>query len=398
MIKLIASIPKLMKSMHLIIGVIMFFSACSSKENSTGDISIKTIPIATSSEDKQTFSQLVDSISFVALETTNQSLIGRITKLRFKDSRIYVLDKHQSNCLFVFGTDGHYLFKIDESGKGPGEFIEASGFCITEDHEIIINDFSGKKILFYNYEGEFLREFHTDFHPSDIAHLGQGLLALTSYYPSKRLIIMGIDGQMIRKEFDGEPRISHVYTNELITAEGKVYFREYFDDTIFQIDRAKIAKKYLVDFQEKMMGISNYLSIPLSLRNGVTDRYIPDGFRFGCHNLVETQEYLSFYFWETPKRMNRFWCLFNKMSGKTTYMNINGDFDDLFGDIDPPSILSSIDNQFCFPLDSYKLLGSLDQTLKNFAENMPSSLEKVSFISEAISNDSNPLLVFFSIK
>jgi len=388
----------MMKSIHMIIGVLMLISACSSKENSPESVDIKTIPIVVGSEDQRTFSQLVDSISFITLETTKQSLIGRINKLRIKDSRIYVLDKRQSNCLFVFDTDGRFLFKIDESGKGPGEFVEASGFCITEDQEIVINDFSGKKILFYNYEGESLREFHADFHPSDIANLGKRCLAITSYYPSKRLIIMGIDGQVIRKVLDGELRISHTYTNELITAQGKTYFREYFEDTIFQIDRDKITKKYNVDFQEKKMGKSTYLSIPLSVRNGVSDRYIPDGFRFGCHNLVETHDYISFYFWETPRRMNRYWCLFDKSSGKTTYMNVNGDFDDLFGDIDPSPILSSIDKQFCFPLDSYKLLGRLDKTLKSFSEKMPSALEKVSLISDEISNDSNPILVVFSVK
>lgn len=383
----------------LILALLLCFSACSSKENSTKDVGIKTITIEIDGEDQRTFSQLVDSMSFIALETKEASLIGRITKLRFKDSRIYILDKRKSNCLFVFDSTGRYLFKIDEAGKGPGEYVEASGFCITENQDIVLNDFSGKKILFYNSMGEFVRELHTDFSPEDIASLGDGLLAITSFYPSKRLIIMGSDGKVIRREFDREPGLGYVYTNDLVTGLGRAYFRENFEDTIFQIDGDKITKKYLVDFQEKKMLKSYYMSIPYSNRNGISARFIPYGFRFGSHNLVETHDYLSFYFWETPRRFNKYWCLYNKKSGQTTYMNVNRDyFDDLFGDRDPPQIAATKGKQFCFAMDSYKLLGRLDKTLKNFAENKPEALEQVKLISEGLSNNSNPILVVLSVK
>ena len=91
--------------------------------------------------------------------------------------------------------------------------------------------------------------------------------------------------------------------------------------------------------------------------------------------------------------MNRHWCLYNKKSGQTTYMNVNKDFDDLFGDIDPPPIMAAKNKQFYFPLDSYKLLSRLDGILKNFAENKPEALDKVKLISEGLSNNSNPILV-----
>ncbi len=209
---------------------------------------------------------------------------------------------------------------------------------------------------------------------------------------------MGSDGKVIRREFEEEPGFGYAYTNELITGIGKAYFRKYFEDTIFQIEGDKITKKYLVDFQEKKMLKSYYFSIPLSIRNGRSDRYIPEGFRFGSHNLVETHGFMSFYFWETPRGMNRHWCLYNKKSGQTTYMNINKDFDDLFGDIDPPPIMAAKNKQFYFPLDSYKLLSRLDGILKNFAENKPEALDKVKLISEGLSDNSNPVLVMLSVK
>ncbi len=138
-----------MNKFNLIIWALLFalllcFSACSSKKNSTKDVGIKTITIEIDGEDQRTFSQLVDSISFIALETNPESLIGAISELKILNSKAYVLDKRKSNCLFVFDINGRYLFKIDESGKGPGEFVEASGFCVTKNQEIVINDHSGK--------------------------------------------------------------------------------------------------------------------------------------------------------------------------------------------------------------------------------------------------------------
>jgi len=79
-------------------------------------------------------------------------------------------------------------------------------------------------------------------------------------------------------------------------------------------------------------------------------------------------------------------------------MNVSMEFDDLFGDRDPSKIIASKDNQLCFPLDSYKLLGRLDKTLKDFFGKMPGVLEKLSLISEGLSNDSNLILVVLSVR
>ena len=70
----------------------------------------------------------------------------------------------------------------------------------------------------------------------------------------------------------------------------------------------------------------------------------------------------------------------------------------LFGDIDPPQIVATIGKKFCFAMDSYKLLGRLDKTLKNFAENIPEALEQVKLISEGLSDNSNPILVVFAVQ
>ncbi len=64
------------------------------------------------------------------------------------------------------------------------------------------------------------------------------------------MITLGSDGKVIRREFEEEPGFGYTYTNELVTGLGRVYFREYFEDTIFQIDGDKIIKKYLVDLMK----------------------------------------------------------------------------------------------------------------------------------------------------
>ena len=65
----------------------------------------------------------LDSLTYIPLETTDESLLESISKVIFKNNKFYVLDSHQGNQgLFVFSETGEFLRKVSGPGAGPGEY------------------------------------------------------------------------------------------------------------------------------------------------------------------------------------------------------------------------------------------------------------------------------------
>lgn len=104
--------------------------------------------------------EFADSVSFIKLETTEQCLIGRISKLLFLNDILIIQDKKTAS-IFLFDKNGKYMNSISHRGNGPGEYINLTRVMVDSDNQqIIIYDDSSKKMIFYNITGEFIREIN----------------------------------------------------------------------------------------------------------------------------------------------------------------------------------------------------------------------------------------------
>jgi hypothetical protein len=104
---------------------------------------------------------IVHNVRFVPLQTSSECLIERYSDIRLAGRQIFIHSKSPiQNAIFVFDLNGHFLFKVDSRGRGPGEYREILGFQIDlESEELAIADVN--KILFYDFEGRFLRSHNT---------------------------------------------------------------------------------------------------------------------------------------------------------------------------------------------------------------------------------------------
>ncbi|MCL2738371.1 MAG: 6-bladed beta-propeller [Bacteroidales bacterium] len=103
-------------------------------------------------------SEFVDSVKFIQLEETGESLIGSINKIFFTATYVIVEDRQQ-NTVFFFDQNGKYLKKISRKGRGPGEYLSLSSCMFDErKQQLIIYDILAKKILFYDLFGNFVKE------------------------------------------------------------------------------------------------------------------------------------------------------------------------------------------------------------------------------------------------
>lgn len=110
------------------------------------------------SEPELKISNFVDSVQFIELETTEQCIVGQISKVFFLDSIILAVDSKAGTLLF-FDNQGKYLHTIDKRGKGPGEYTRIT--CALYDstqQQIMVFDGMMRKLLFYRHDGTLIRE------------------------------------------------------------------------------------------------------------------------------------------------------------------------------------------------------------------------------------------------
>lgn len=88
------------------------------------------------------YSDIITDYNVIPLETTNESLIGNIDKIVFHDNQFFILDQFKVRTIFVFSSTGKFMWKLSKFGKGPGEFIEPTDFCIAG-----VNSFSSDFLL-----------------------------------------------------------------------------------------------------------------------------------------------------------------------------------------------------------------------------------------------------------
>ncbi len=70
---------------------------------------------------------------------------------------MYILDEQAGN-IKVFDHKGDFLNTIGKKGQGPGEFGMPISLAITPGQNIIVNDMGQRKILFFEKEGNYLKQ------------------------------------------------------------------------------------------------------------------------------------------------------------------------------------------------------------------------------------------------
>ncbi|WP_439483303.1 6-bladed beta-propeller [Cyclobacterium plantarum] len=81
-------------------------------------------------------SEIVDSVSYIRLENTKESLIGKAHEIVVKNKFIYVRDAI-NQAVLIFDLDGKFVSKLHKKGEGPDEYIRMEGFLVNEEEGYI---------------------------------------------------------------------------------------------------------------------------------------------------------------------------------------------------------------------------------------------------------------------
>lgn len=100
---------------------------------------------------------MVDQIDYIKLDSSEP--IGKITKMIVIKDKIFILDSHVAQRVFVFDKTGKLLFQIKNKGRGPKEYLSIWDIQVdTVQNEILVDDALARSFLYFSMDdGTFLR-------------------------------------------------------------------------------------------------------------------------------------------------------------------------------------------------------------------------------------------------
>jgi hypothetical protein len=100
-------------------------------------------------------------IGLIDIETFDIDQEGNIFLIRWRSDKNYI---------FKFDPEGNFIKSFLRFGQGPGEIEHGGTILVNPQGEIIAKDPSKRKFLFYDLDGNYLREIHTEknYHPTPL--------------------------------------------------------------------------------------------------------------------------------------------------------------------------------------------------------------------------------------
>ena len=171
-----------MKNLFILLLSLLVLSSCG-KSNSNSSDGVVTIEIGSPDKKEVKLSSLVDSVSYIPLETKNDLLIGQLAKLVVSDDYIYILDEFSS--VFCFNRQGKFIRKIGNKGVGPGEYTDIDDIDVYHQH-VYLFDGGLHKLFIYNADGSLKQEVKIDYWTEKMKVVDDSWVALYGGYKTNK--------------------------------------------------------------------------------------------------------------------------------------------------------------------------------------------------------------------
>jgi len=308
-------------------------------------------------------SYLGSKVEYVCLEAETDCILSKISKISVSESFLLVSDSYR---LLEFDRSGRYIRLIGSQGRGPGEYDKIWDIAINEaDREIFILS-SGRKILVYDFDGKFIRDFVIGFpgiqfvlNENSELIIHQINIGQKSNEPVYSFHILTNHGKILTKIPNTLKRENGVaITNSpLYMYKGTLNFMEFGIDTLYTYDNN--IKRPRILFQYGNLKFSTDPTVDQILKNDKTlwgKIYV--------NNIQETEKSLFIRISYLLPHISVSNCIYDKLSGRLTILKDDGFANDIDGGIPfwPETIINdSIMVDFA---DAYDLINSYKKDVK----------------------------------
>jgi hypothetical protein len=282
---------KLNKYKAFVVLALIFVYSC--KENIT---QIDVIKIDVSQAKQGLLSEIVDSISSIQLETTDECLIASIGLIKYHDRHYYIYDV-PAKTIYVFNETGKYVSKLCKYGQGPGEYLGLNNFTVDSDNRIHILDLGLKQILIYDKSGEFVSKIKIDIndYPRDLLCLGDKYML---YMPDENI---------------GARQGAYIFDTEKSTYTQILHFDEW-DKNVATLLPSHLVEK--TDFEYSL--INTCSSIIYNMKGAE----IINKFQFDIKPRQHPNGYTFVACGETDSIIHLYWGYWNEESGASDHVII----------------------------------------------------------------------------
>lgn len=313
-------------SVTLVFFVLIISASCQFKQE-MNDKQLEKIIISEDLINNETdYSNIINSIEVIPLETNENSIMSDIWKIEYRNDKYYLHDHNQ--VLFIFDSKGNFITKLDKRGRGPKEYQEMRDFSVDDDGLITI--LSTKAFLTYDSTLEFIgkRKFNItsktgrDLNPirffptKDHIFLFMGSFGLHHIEPGKESTIYCINrnDEIIREFF---PLTSGLTGHQSYYRSGNAiyYSHSYGNDTIYSVSENDIKPALFVDFLNKRITEKEMMGD----RSELFDKIWKNDYKGLILNPFENETYISFSF---ASGRNRKLAVQNKKSGELKIINV----------------------------------------------------------------------------
>ena len=342
----------------------------------------------------------LDSVKYVKLELTDESIIGQIDKVIVYEERIYILDT-QTSSLFVFDMKGRYIHKIARIGQGPGEYTALHFFDIDrENKHIVLTDLMDYWVMRYDLNGNFLFRqkipvwcfgvsvlpnkgivLYADFRDNsnkleqeyNLLYLDSAMNIKQAYFPYRS------------KDFDQRIKPPVSMGGLFYAFKDNLYFTFGGGNTVYQITGDSLISKY--QFGNDILQIEN-----ITNPDQFTER-LKSGKYKGFLTPVMENDQLLFFSMRTNIPLT-YSVYYSKESG-----NILSTFVFLFDDLSfANSFQTGYDSWIVSEIRPYNLIKTRDYMKYHKKTHINKYAKELLSLADESTEDDNPVLMFYKLK
>ena len=206
----------------------------------------------------------VKSIDYIKLDSSDP--IGTINKMIVTNDKIFIMDAHVAQRIFVFDKTGKLLFRIKNKGRGPKEYLSVADMQVdTIRNEILVNDALARSYLYFSADdGAFLRR-EKGVANCYLAHIDS--LYINYQIPGQDFndhenwaILVSDKDSILYKGFEPTPLQNDNFINNSFTydCDGKLLFTPVYSDTVYQFMSVSIVSpKYVIRQKKSIWNLYN---------------------------------------------------------------------------------------------------------------------------------------------
>ncbi|MCK9627174.1 MAG: 6-bladed beta-propeller [Bacteroidales bacterium] len=237
-------------------------------------IDCETINYEQPSDQSLFFSDFVDSIELIQLDSCSDAYLTNEAILIPHDTSFYILNMRlqyqggapKAGVVIKFSSDGKFVGLIGDAGNGPGEYIYPTNFFINSDTLCVVTN-RDKYIHYFKTNGEFITKtpvpytaFKQVYKYSDNRYLVY--LNLNNKIRDERLVVLDKEGKEIDAFLPKKTKACSFFEQRSVFTKygDEIMLREFYIDTIYQYSATKgLSPRLSINFGNKSKYKNEYL-------------------------------------------------------------------------------------------------------------------------------------------